>query len=146
MEVYIEVVAMDHENGVKKTLSKTIEVPGAVLGLHEMFTGNDTHKLVTAIAQACFMGATKELEAGRRNKSVMLNEQIERGAKIGGSSPSAGGGGEGAARDPLSEALGLDLIRRMGGQQQAAAAHRPVARATVAPQDGPGPVGFPKGR
>lgn len=155
MKVLIHVCAIDEERGVKSTKEEVVEVPKGVLALHEMFAGNDADKLLSAISIAVFSGAMKELQASRRNPSAALAEQVDRGAKVGGSTPEA--------TDPMAEALGLDIIRKdvRGGQQpprqqQPQQPQRPMgppptsfggsAPPVVNPGPGPGPVGFPRGR
>lgn len=152
MQVYIEVIAMDHENGVKKTVKETVEVPKAVLAVHRMFAeGADAGKLVTAIAQSVYMGARKELDAGRKNQRTAMNAMVERGGKIGGNQPrqapvqAAPGAPEPPApMDPLAESLGLDVIQKMARKEGRAPAPVPVQQ--PAPQAPSGPVaGFPAG-
>jgi len=134
MQVQIQIVAMDHENGLKKTMTATVEVPKPVLALHEMMAGDDPGELVTMIANAVFLGAKRELDAGQRNRGSALVERVERGGPIGSNTP------RGGKPDPIAEALGLDIIDRMG---RAAAPAQPAPAQRTPAQTGPGPVGFP---
>lgn len=140
MQVQIQIVAMDHENGVKKTMSATIDVPKAVLALHEMVSGGDPSERVTVVATSVFLGAKRELDASRRNRGTALLERANSGAPV--------GGARGGKTDPLGDALGLDLIDAMAAKERGGGAQHAPARTPMAhgPQDGPGPIGFPARR
>lgn len=158
MEVHIEIIAMDRENGVKKTIKETVQVPKAVLAVHQMFAeeGNPG-ALVTAIAQSVYGGARKELDAGRKNQRTAMNEMVQRtGGRIGGSRPARPAPMHEAApgavpahqpeapMDPLAASLGLDLIQRAHGHPSGLRA-APVAAPTPGPQPSGPVVGFPPG-
>ena len=157
MEVYIEVIAMDRETGLKKTIKETVTVPKAVLQVHGMFVeeGNPG-ALVTAIAQSVYGGARKELDAGRKNQRTAMNAMVERsGGRIGGHQPSpqqAAPAAPGHASpppkmDPLAESLGLDIIQRSAQREGHVRTHVPAPAAPPPTQMGPGPAGggFPPG-
>ena len=134
MKVYIQVVAFDEELGMKSSREEELEVPGAVLKLHEMFANdqdNVAEQMLNVMRDAVFMGAAKELQASRRNPGAALNEQVAAGGKVGGS----------GGKNPLGEMLGLDLIQN--ANKKAVPQQQPVPQPRPAPpQVGPGPVGF----
>lgn len=140
MKVYIQVVAFDEELGMKSSREEELDVPGAVLKLHEMFAkgqdqDNVAKQMLNVMRDTVFMGAAKELQASRRNPGAALNEQVTAGGKVGGS----GGGGTNA----IGEMLGLDLIQnanKKAATQQPT--HQPPPQRPAPPQMGPGAVGF----
>ena len=124
VEVFIKIIAMDHKAGIKKTETRTVEVPQAVLRITEMFSKKGSAALVTTIAKSVMLGALKELDASRKNTRVALDEVVSRTGRVGGSSATG-------KVDPLGEALGLDVIQAMNG-----GGARRAPQAPQAPQPG----------
>lgn len=151
MKVRITVVAMDEEAGIKSTLEEIVEVPKKVVKLHEMF-GADEKIRLRAVGQTVFTSALKALGPGGRSMTSALMEGAPSG-RVGGRAaapapqqmpPPTGPGSAPAvpqSGDPLSEMLGLDLIRHANASEVQAAAHQPQPPPQ---QQGPGVAGFPR--
>lgn len=148
MKVLIHVCAIDEERGVKATREDTIDVPGKILKLHEMIGGGDEDAVLRRIGDTVFAAAMRELQSGRVDMGKALTAAD--GGRIGGR-----GGKQPVAEDAqaprqasaqgLAATLGLDLIQAAARKDRT----RPAApgRPSPAPRrdEGPGPVGFPRG-
>lgn len=148
IEVIIKVVAIDEARGVKSTREDAVSVPGKVLKLYEIL-GGDEDEILRRVGDTVFSAALRELQANRVDVGKALAEQG--GGRIGGRAPQAAapvpGPGQAAApaSDPLSEMLGLDIVRNQVRQERAARQQpAPAAPRPQPPQTGPGPVGFPR--
>ena len=117
MDLYVKIVALDEQNGVKKTIEKTVPVPPGVLKMVEMFHGGDPVERVTQVATSAAIAALQTIDAGRKNEKKAMEEVVSKGGMV--------GGPKGAPADPMMRALGLDMIESMNSGQRAASG--PVA-------------------
>lgn len=116
MKVQIHIVALDEENGLKKTLEQEIEIPREALRITEMLHGSDPSIRVTQIATDAMLGAQKPFDMRRQSQKQRMQEVVEAGGKIGGPN---GGVREDGSVDPMAKALGLDMVRDIGRQERA---------------------------
>lgn len=114
MDLYIKIVALDEQNGVKKTVEKTVPVPPGVLKMVEMFHGGDPGERVTQVATSAAVAALQTIDVGRKNEKKVMEEVVSKGGMIGGPKDAP------ASQNPTLAALGLDMIESMNsGQPQA---------------------------
>lgn len=119
MDLYVKIVALDEQNGVKKTIEKTVPVPPGVIKMVEMFHGGDAGERVTQVATSAAIAALQTIDVGRKNEKKAMEEVVSKGGMV--------GGPKGApATDPMMKALGLDMIESMNSGQSRAASG-PVA-------------------
>jgi hypothetical protein len=139
MHVEITIVAKDYDRGKQSTRKEEVEIPGRVLKLFEMFTGNDPDQLLRWVADTVFGTAVREVQGGGKSGNLTSAMESAGGGRIGGRSAP----GENQAADNLAEHLGLDVIRRDVARTQRRAAPPPQQMALPqGPPMGPGPVGF----
>ena len=106
VKLYVKVIAYDEDAGFKATREGTVDVPRGIIAMQQKILGEDTEEMLGSISTSALASAIQ---------SVSSSNAVS-GPLPGSTGPVIGGG---SGRDPLAEALNLDLIDHMSGQEAA---------------------------
>jgi hypothetical protein len=138
VKLYVKVIAISEEHGLKSTREELVEIPVKVQRLNEVVMGNEPASLLEGFATSALIAALGTVQIGGQNPAQDIITGAG-GAPIGGrqeepyrepGAPAPGPGARQGGGDPLAKALGLDIIEAMDARERHA---RPT---------GPGPIGF----
>lgn len=145
MKLYVKVIAVSEEDGLKSTREDLVEIPQKLIRLNEALMGKDPEATLQGFAVSALAAALQTVQVGAQNQGAGSAIFGATGhGPIGGpvSQPQhhAEGSQHGAPPaapriDALGAAMGLDIIEAMDRRE-----------ARQAPQPGPGPIGFGKDR
>jgi len=148
MKLFVKVIAISEEDGLKATREELIEIPAKVQRLNEVVMGQEPSALLEGFATSALVAALGTVQVGGQSRASDVFSGLGSGGPIGGHAPAQTPDGQPAPKDPLSEALGLDIIEAMDQREQyghgpayprGAAPPRPAASQGT---PGWGPIGF----
>lgn len=122
MKLFVKVIAISEENGLKATREELVEIPVKVQRLNEVVMGKDPAALLDGFATSAMVAALQTVQVGGQNRAADILTGVGSGP-IGGHTPPPAPGPDGAPaqaapKDPLAEALGLDIIEAMDQREQ----------------------------